>query len=130
MNVKEEIKSKLEKYPHIKYQEEANSINIFPSDESGFTIMLEENHSNYSVYFEGWHESFENPEEALNCVAFGLSDSCRLKVTSKGDSPHKWAVESKENNQWVFDSETGMFIFPFWKKTKVVFKQNHLINET
>lgn len=40
--------------------------------------------------FEGWHEAFEQEEEALECVAFGLSAACRLRVDYRGnarDSP-------------------------------------------
>ena len=130
MNVREEIKAKLEKYPHVQYEEGENSIIIYPVNEEGFIIEIEESPSSYTVAFDGWHESFQSAEEALNYVAFGLTESCRLKIVLRGGSPQKWVVESKENNEWVSDSETGLFIFPFWRKTKVVYKQNHLIKET
>ena len=129
MNPLQEVKSKLEKYPHIKYEETSHSISILPNDESGFIIHLEENDSGFTVAFEGWHESFQEAEEALNCLAFGLSNMCRLKITSRGNSPQKWEVESKENNSWVTDSETGLLLFPFWRKQVVVYKQNNLLHE-
>ena len=130
MSIIEEIRKKLEKYPEIKYEGGENSISIFPSDEEGFTILVEESPFSYTVAFDGWHESFESKEEALNCVGFGLSDSCRLKTIYRGETPQKWVVEFKENGEWVMDSETGRFIFPFWLKSRVVYKQNHLIKET
>ena len=107
MNVKEEIKEKLAKYPHVKYREGKNSISILPADKEGFIIELEESASSYSVAFEGWHESFRIAEEALNCVAFGLSESCRLKVVYRGNMPHKWVVESKENGEWNVTVKTS-----------------------
>ena len=131
MNPIQEVKNKLEKYPHIKYEEETNFINILPVNDSGFTIQLEVNPSSYTVAFEGWHESFEDAEEALNCLAFGLSDSCRLKITYRGTSPQKWEVQAKEENNgsWYTDSETGLIIFKFWHKPKVTYKQNSLLSE-
>lgn len=130
MNIKEEIKNKLEKYPELKYEEGGSSIYIFPLNEEGFTIGLEENGTSFTVSFDGWHESFESAEEALNCVGFGLSDSCRLKTIYRGKTPQKWVMEFKENNEWVMNSETGLIFFPFWRKQTIVYKQNFLIRET
>ena len=130
MSIKEEIKKKLEKHPEIKYEEGENSIYIFPLNEEGFIISLEENPSSYTVAFDGWHESFKSDEEALNYVGFGLSDSCRLKTIYRGKAPQKWAVEFNENGEWIMDSETGLLFFPFWRKPTIVYKQNCFIKET
>jgi len=127
LNAIEEVIKKLEKYPHIKYEDNIGSIAIYPENESGFIIELEEYNSGYTVSFEGWHETFESKNEALNCVAFGLSESCRLKITKRGAAQQKWEVESKENNAWVTDSETGLVFFPFWRKAVVIYKQNSLL---
>ena len=129
MNPIQEVKIKLEKYPHIKYEESNNAISILPNDESGFEVQLEKTPSGYTVAFEGWHEIFEDAEEALNCLSFGLSDACRLKVTYRGASPQKWEVQAKEENNgtWFTDSETGLVLFPFWRKPTVTYKQNTLI---
>ena len=129
MNAIEEVKKKLKKYAHIKYEATNSSITIFPTNDAGFIVGLEETDSGYTVSFEGWHEIFKGAEEALNCMAFGLSESCRLKITLRGSTPQKWEVEAKENNAWVTDSETGLLIFPFWRKAVVIYKQNNLLNE-
>jgi hypothetical protein len=62
-------------------------------------------------------------------LAFGLSNSCRLKIIYRGDFPQKWIVESYENGEWIQDSETGLLLFPFWRTASIVYKQNHLIKE-
>lgn len=129
MNAIEEIKQKLEKYPHLKYEETSNSISIYPENEAGFIITLEENSTNYTVAFDSWHEIFEDKEEALNCLAFGLSDSCRLKISSKGTTPYKWEVQAEENNEWFTDSETGLIFIPFWRKSVITYKQNNVLKE-
>ena len=126
MNSILEVKSKLEKYPHIKYEEDTNSISIHPENDSGFIVQFEENDSSYAVAFDGWHENFNDEEEALNCLAFGLSNACRLKITYRGTSPQKWEVQAKEDNKdsWYTDSQTGLILFPFWRKPTVTYKQN------
>ena len=77
--------------------------------------------------FDGWHEDFLVEEEALNCLAFGLSDECRLKVIKYGNIDCSWILESKENGQWIEDSETGRILKPFWKKKSIEYRQNKLI---
>lgn len=126
MSIIAEIKSKLEKYPELKAEEETNCIAVTP--DNGFTIWATENNGSYTVGFEGWHEEFEQIEEALNCFAWGLSSSCRLKVVTRGDTTHKWVAQSLENGQWVNSSTTGLIFFPFWRKAKISYKQNAIIN--
>ncbi|MFP5492872.1 MAG: hypothetical protein ACLGG0_15320, partial [Bacteriovoracia bacterium] len=83
------------------------------------------------VYFDdGWHESFEEADEALSCFLFGLSEDCRLKITSRGNSRHKWEVQFLKSENWETDSETGLLLFPFWKKARVSYLQNKLIKSS
>ena len=84
MNVIEEIKARLIKYPHAKYQADVNSINVSPTSDEGFTVSLIADQNTYTVSFDGWHEDFHDRDEALNCFAFGLSADCRLKEYRRG----------------------------------------------
>lgn len=126
MNLIEEIRTKLRNYPHVKYVSDASSIRVLPISDDGFTVELYVTHDQYTVSFNGWHEVFNDAAEALDCFGFGLSDLCRLKEYRRGNSAYRWAVESKENGQWVAESETGLLIFPFWKRSEVVYLQNRL----
>ena len=126
-NAIEQIKERLLKYPHVRYEADASSISVLPTSNDGFTVGLEVNRSQYTVAFNGWHEVFEKEDEALECFAFGLSDECRLKECRRGNFAYRWTVESLENGNWVEDSETGLFISPFWKPKKVWYLQNKLI---
>ena len=127
MNVIEEIEARLQKYPHAKYESAADSISVFPTSDDGFTVNLVVHQNSYTVSFNGWHEDFQNVEEALNCFAFGLSSDCRLKEYRRGRYAYKWTVEAKENGEWVADSSTGLFLFPFWLKKESRYLQNKLI---
>ena len=127
MNVIDEIKAKLNKYPHAKFESNSSSVSVFPTSADGFTVGLTVNQDSYTVSFDGWHEDFQDEEEALNCFAFGLSSACRLKEYRRGNFAYKWTVESKENGKWVEDGTTGLFLFPFWIRKEVRYLQNNLI---
>ena len=120
---------KLTKYPDIKYNYTDNELNIEPKDEKGFSVSIGANHREIVVSSDFWHEHFDNDEEekALNCFAFMLSDSCRLKIEYKGDKPKTWTIESYENNEWVSDSTTGLFNLKFWLPTKIEYRQNNFL---
>lgn len=83
----------------------------------------------FEVYFNGWHEGFTDASEALECFAFGLSDKCRLKEYSRGDSVYKWTVEHEIDGSWQADSTTAVIFTPFWKSKTVRILQNRLITD-
>lgn len=124
------IIKKLENYPDCDYELNDSSIILKPVDKDGFTVSLTVNrHNNYTVAYDYWHEEFENEDEALNCFAFGLSSECRLKITKRGNRAYKWTVEYKDSDNWKTDSTTGLFNFVFWKRKKIEYLQNDLIND-
>jgi len=128
MSAIEKIKDKLRKYPQLNCQIEGNKISVEPSSTTGFTVWLIDNDPGYTVGFDGWHEEFENQDEALNCFAFGLSDKCRLKVAKRGNKPYSWTVESKIGKEWNEDSKTGLIFVPFWKTKTIEYLSNPIIN--
>lgn len=79
MTAIETIKEKLKKYPHITFEETENYISVLPTSDKGFTVSLEISRDVFKVFYNGWHEDFEDEKDALNCFAFGLSNECRLK---------------------------------------------------
>lgn len=110
---------------------DGSTIKVESGTDDGFCIWLTENQSGYTVGFDGWHEEFEDEEEALATFAFGLSDDCRLKVLQRGNMDCAWAVEGKDvNGEWTGDSTTGLLITPFWRKRKIVYRQNHVITNS
>ena len=128
MNLIDDIKTRLSRYPHIRYESDASSITVFPHSPDGFAVTLLVNHGNlYTISFEGWHEDFEG-EEALNVFAFGLSYECRLKEYRRGNFAYKWTVEYLDDEgQWKEESTTGLLLFPFWKRSTVRYLQNNLL---
>ncbi len=121
------LQKKCGKYPQLRTEFKEDFAIIHPLDENGFEIRIDAASDEYLVFFKGWHEHFSDVKEALNCVAFGLSKECRLKVFSKGGKEYKWIVEFFENEQWKEDSETGTVPLSFWKKKEILYFRNNLI---
>ena len=127
----EEIKDRLAKYPGVRYDADDSQITIHPSDSDGFAVSLYVHKTGFTVAFDdGWHEEFDSETEALECLAFGLSTACRLRVEYRGKTPYRWAVEGFENGQWRADSTVGLLLFPFWRQRHMVYRQNSLIRDT
>ena len=122
------IKEKLRKYPHVTYTTTEDQLEIPAQSPTGFRVWIHERADRYTVGFEGWHEEFTNADEALNCFAFVLSTACRLRVFSKGNANYKWQILHKVDGQWVADSETGLFVSPFWRESVQRDLQNDIIS--
>ena len=119
--------AKLARYPEADITRSGSSISIRPPGDAGFTVQLLVDANGYTVFFDGgWHEQFDTEDEAIKCVGFGLSSFCRLAVTYRGSTPCSWAVQSLQGGDWKTDSLTGLLIFPFWRRPRIVFKQNDL----
>ncbi len=127
MNPIANVRERLAKYPHVRFSENETSIRIFPVDAGGFEVGLFADGASWVVHFDGWHEHFATGEEALNCVAFGLSTSCRLKVTYRGSFPASWTVESLEDGRWTVFGTTGVLLFPFWRSPRAEYRQNSIV---
>lgn len=127
MRALEQIQEKLRNYPQVTYETSESSITVLPTSSAGFTVRLEISRSGHTVFFNGWHETFPHEEEALDCFAFGLSEECRLKECRRGSFKYRWTVEFKQNREWIADSETGLFLFPFWIAKTIHYLQNNLI---
>src|SRR5262245_43687676 len=108
MTVIDEIRDRLSKFPDLKVKSNSDSISISPSSPDGFVIEFSVNPGGrYTVAFEGWHEDFDDKTEALNVLALGLSNECRLKEYMRGNFAYKWTVEVLEDGLWTEQTTTG-----------------------
>ncbi len=125
MSVVQTIADRLrEHHPALSTRVEGDTITVEPLDEQGFTVSLYAADGSYTVGFDGWHEHFDSEGEALNCFAFGLSGDCRLKIVYRGSFAHRWTVEFKTDAGWEEDSTTGLLVYPFWRRPRVVYRTN------
>ena len=127
MTAVEQLRAKLERYPQLHYERTPHSITVFSESEGAFRVSLLEEAGSFLVAFDGWHEHFKSESEALKCFAFGLSEECRLRVTSRGSFDYRWTVQYSLNGSWHDDSETGLLLFPFWRRRHERYLQNRVI---
>ena len=121
------IEETLQKYPHITYTASLRHLEIPTQTRNGFRVWIQQQSRHYTVGFEKWHKGFTNAESAFNCFMFGLSGACRLRALSCGGVDYKWQVQRRLGGRWITDSETGMFLYPFWGKRRERFLQNNII---
>lgn len=103
------------------YDDADGTIRVHAAAPDGFDVSVSED---LCVGYDGWHERFDTPEQALECFAFGLSGRSRLKVTYRGEFACKWTVESLEGGHWVEGSTTGLLFVPFWRTPRIEYLQN------
>jgi len=123
------LQAKLVKYPHVRHELAGNRIDIHPLDARGFRVSLIEHEpaARYTVAFEGWHEEFSDPAEVLECAVFGLSTGSRLEVWSRGHVDYRWTLEGQRGSEWVPVSTVGLLFFPFWRRARVRYLQNRVL---
>ena len=118
------IRDKLAGHPEINYSATESSVRIPPRSPEGFECAFYAHLHGFTVHFEGWHEEFQSESEALNCFAFGLSDTCRLKVSSIGARDHSWTLQSLHDGEWHDESTTALLLVPFWRAKEVRYLLN------
>jgi hypothetical protein len=128
MELIEDIKTRLQKYPAAKYECGANYIRVLPNSEKGFTVDLVASRNDFTVHYNGWHEDFDDEEAALNCFTFGLSTQCRLKEFRRWKVAFQWTAQYWDGAAWVEDSTTGLLLYPFWGGLEIRYLQNDLIS--
>lgn len=124
-----ELRQRLESRADIRFTSGDRQLTIHAKDENGFDITVIDEQSRVTVYFEGWHEHFETMEEALQCVGFGLSGECRVKVDRRGSTTYRWTLQYRDGEDWRFESSTSVIFCPFWKTRSTSYLQNHYISD-
>lgn len=124
VNIIQLIIAKLKQYPHLKYKVEGSKIEVEAPGQEGFSVSLSISDDGFTVYFDGWHETFVEEHEALDCFVFGLSEKARIRVHKRGKQEYKWTLQHLANEEWVDESTTGLMFYPFWQKEETFYRQN------
>jgi hypothetical protein len=125
----EEIRRKLRQYPQLSVVDTGDSITVKAQAPEGFDVSFHAGDDEFIVSMEGWHAHFDATqiETALNCFAFGLGDTSRLEVHSRGGRDYRWTLEVFEDGAWCADSTTGLLFFRFWRRKTVRYLRNAVI---
>ena len=123
------IRDRAARHPELLVTEAPGWIEVRPPGVASFAIVLVDQATSYTVYFEGWHEECAGMDEALDLVAMGLSDSVRLRVVRRGTVDCSWTLEVRTPDGWEAESTTGRLLFPFWKRREMRYLQNSVIRD-
>ena len=94
-------------------------------DDTGFDVSLHvAGPSRFLVRYYGWFQTFDRAEDAYDCFEYGLSDSCRLRVTYRGDGQVAWRIEKREYGLWAPGREVKKRLVAFWRPARVAHLQN------
>jgi hypothetical protein len=121
---------KLKRYPHLHHRLANGGCEIDPPNDGGFKVGLYPHGEGWTVTFGegGMHEEFSDPADALDFIAFGLSDSCRLREIVV-PFLRRSIVERRDQDRWTMVYEVGTLRWPLpFRRRERVF-QNALIKD-
>lgn len=128
MGAIDRILERLARRKDVTFRREGDTLRVLPRDEQGFEVTLVRAHPGWTVSFDGWHQSFETEDQAVACVAFGMSDACRLRSWHRGGQALRFTVEARIEDEWVEGRTTGMLFFPVAHATEVRTRSNGFIH--
>jgi hypothetical protein len=123
----DEVRDKLKKYPDAKFESDDCSITVLPNSPDGFRVAFMDCAPEYIVSLGGWHDHFDNTEDALDIFSTGLTSHSRLSVSSRGATEYRWTLELLSGGGWVPFSTDGLLFFPFWRQHVRSIQQNDII---
>lgn len=134
-DIKAELKAMLGEFPAVRVEEEGGAVVASCPGETAFKVALLEEPDEVTVFLEGYHQHFPRDagREALGLFFMGLSDTCRLKVSSRGGIDYKWIVEAVNfEGCW---SAVGMLMNPFaalafWRPKSQRLLQNSAVSRS
>jgi hypothetical protein len=118
---------KLSRWPGLVYSATRHRLHIPVQAPGGFAIRIQARRRYTLVQFEGWTRRFDRDDDALECLELGLSDSCRLAVTLRGQTPVAWTVEMWEYGMWAPHHRAASWLVPFWRPRRIEHRQNRVI---
>jgi hypothetical protein len=121
---------KLSKYPQVRHRLVDDGCEIDPPNEGGFKVTLYGNNDRWVVGFGegGFHEEFADPEAALDFIAFGLSNRCRLREVT-APLLRRAVVERRDGADWTAIYEVGFLWWPIPIGRRELIFQNKLIED-
>lgn len=111
----------------MRFLREGELLRVFPRDEGGFEVTLARTPAGWAVSFDGWYQEFTTEDQAVECVAFGMSDACRLRSWHRDGQPMRWTVEACIEGEWIEGRTTGLLFFPVGAATEVRTRANDYI---
>ena len=130
LETKSKLLHKLRRYPDLKHEDADDCFAIWHREKPEFEICLdEEQEGHYVVSCSAWHEHFDTEKDVLNFIGWCFTTKCRLRTHYRGEFPTRWKFEYYDGKDWIGVSETGLFLFPFWRAQRVEYVENRPVSK-
>jgi hypothetical protein len=110
--------------PELSFSIDESELAVEPPAAQGFALVVTREASGWVVWYDGWHEHFDDEDQAVRCFQAGLSGRCRVKVELRGETPYRWTAERLSEQGWRPISTVGIFWYPFWRRRRLEYRQN------
>ena len=119
------LAGKLKKHSNLRWSRGDNFLKIDAPTPSGFAVDFRHEGDEWNVYLGsgGWHQHFDDPEEALDLIAWCYSGEARVREVYRGNILQKSVLEGYVDGAWTSISLTG-YLAPFWRKRTEVLLEN------
>ena len=109
------LAERLKETPDVTFHVEEDRLTI-PERQGGFEIVFTDDGQEFTVHLGTWHDHFDTPEEAIECVLFALTAQCRIRVVSRGGLAYKWTLQRYEDGEWHSGSTMAIPLVKFWRR--------------
>lgn len=114
----------LDAHPEIPVEKPPGSLGVDADGESGFPVLLHGQGDRVTVYYDLWHEHFDQPMHAAACFLSGLASATRLRLKLAGRTPYRATLETRVEGAWGHAGTVGAIFFPFWRRRGAELRQN------
>lgn len=126
----EQIEARLQRHPSARYVVSTDRLRLDAPQDGGFSLSIgKADGAGWTVVFgQGLHCHFADPEQASAFFFFGLSDHCRLREIRRGHTVCRAFAERRAGDSWQMVQETGLLLYPFWRRPSEYIFQNTLLS--
>lgn len=103
-------------------------IAIAPKVSGGFDMALSISGGAYTLCFDRWEETFDDPDYVCGLIEDALTGEARLRVDTLAKQRWRWTLERRDaSGRWVAESTIGYPTWRFWGKAGVEYLRNAVV---
>lgn len=81
---RDRIKQALAKHPHVVFKEDEHSITVEAQDDAGYSVTLQDDGDQVTLWADPYHEHFDEAESAFSCFMWMLTPAYRVVEFRRG----------------------------------------------